>query len=74
MKVEKKIQIKSVFCILMAAFCWALPPTLGKFIVDDIDPFIITTFRLGFSIILFLPFFLIYTKFNVYQKKAFKKE
>ncbi|MFX0098938.1 MAG: DMT family transporter [Candidatus Hodarchaeota archaeon] len=47
---------KPVVFLLLAAFFWALPPVLGKLVIQDASPFFITTFRLLVSLLIFTPF------------------
>jgi drug/metabolite transporter (DMT)-like permease len=41
---------------VLAAFFWAFPPALGKYVVFDVTPFFITTFRLLIATSMFVPF------------------
>ncbi len=54
---KKQATITTVYLVL-AAFFWAFPATLGKYVVDHVSPFFVTVFRLTYSLLVFLPFLL----------------
>ncbi|MEX2716941.1 MAG: DMT family transporter [Candidatus Sigynarchaeota archaeon] len=47
---------RSIIFLVFAAFFWAFPPALGKFVVFDVSPFFVTAFRLLCAALMFFPF------------------
>ncbi|MBN2154027.1 MAG: DMT family transporter [Candidatus Lokiarchaeota archaeon] len=47
---------RSIAFLVLAAFFWAFPPALGKYVVFDVTPFFVTTFRLLLATSIFVPF------------------
>nr|MDO8117443.1 EamA family transporter [Candidatus Sigynarchaeota archaeon] len=54
----KKQETIAIVHLVLAAFFWAFPATLGKYVVIYVSPFFVTVFRLTFSFLVFLPFML----------------
>jgi drug/metabolite transporter (DMT)-like permease len=53
---RKHVDVRATVYLILAAFFWAFPPALGKFVVLDVSPFFITTFRLLVATAMFVPF------------------
>ncbi len=53
---NKGASARSIVFLVLAAFFWAFPPALGKFVVFDVTPFFVTTFRLLIATSMFVPF------------------
>lgn len=53
---NKGASARSIVFLILAAFFWAFPPALGKFVVFDVTPFFVTTFRLLIATSIFVPF------------------
>ncbi|NMC05024.1 MAG: DMT family transporter [Candidatus Lokiarchaeota archaeon] len=53
---NKGINARATAFLILAAFFWAFPPALGKFVVSDVTPFFVTTFRLLVATAMFVPF------------------
>nr|MDO8085533.1 DMT family transporter [Candidatus Sigynarchaeum springense]MDO8119403.1 DMT family transporter [Candidatus Sigynarchaeota archaeon] len=52
----KGVSARSIAFLVLAAFFWAFPPALGKFVVFDVTPFFVTAFRLLIAMLMFVPF------------------
>ncbi len=53
---NKGASARAIVFLILAAFFWAFPPALGKYVVDDVTPFFVTTFRLLIATSIFVPF------------------
>jgi drug/metabolite transporter (DMT)-like permease len=53
---NKGASTRAIVFLILAAFFWAFPPALGKFVVFAVTPFFVTTFRLLIATSIFVPF------------------